>query len=136
MLKKLVLFALVGLSVCSLRAADVPSQLEGAATTNITQVNPLGRDYEITGFVTKVRGDTATTNTVTIALVNSQDTDLTGTNATATAITYDLKASGSYTGGYAWFPTTEKYRVPSGASLKITFTGGCTNDFVVFRSER
>lgn len=117
-------------------AQSVPTQIEGSTTNVFTEANEIGRGYEITGFVAAVRNDTTTTNTATIAIVNSQDVDLTGTNATVAEVTYDLKASGNYTGSYSWFPTTEKYLVPAGSTLKVTFTGGTTNDFVVFRQEQ
>lgn len=110
------------------------THVEDAATASWTEVNNTGRAYKVRAVATKVRADTSTTNTLTISVVNTQDTDLTGTNVTQTAITYDLKASGSYTGAWDW-TADEDVIVPNGSTLKFTYTGSCTNDFLVFRSE-
>jgi hypothetical protein len=129
------LITLVALGGLAAHAAD-PSHLEGAATTSATIVNTLGRGYDVEGVMTKVRADTTTTNTLTISVSNTQDADLTGTNETQTAVVYDVKASGNYTGGFDWkADTTDQIRVPAGASLVLTFTGSCTNDYVVFRDD-
>ena len=125
------------LSVGQVRAAD-PTPIEDAATTSITLTNVLGRAYDLEAFAVKSRGDTATTCTVVISVINIQDSDLTGTNATDTAVTYTIKSSGNYTSGWDWnakADTTDLVRVPSGAALKLTFTGGLTNDFLIFRDD-
>lgn len=133
---KSLLIAVMMFAAVSVMGQSIPTQIEGSSTNEFTQVNGLGRPYQIVGFVSAVRGDTTTTNTATIAIVNTQNVDLTGTNATPAAVTYTLKESGDYTGQYTWLPTTEQPRVPAGATLKITFTGSSTNDFILFRDER
>ena len=127
----LTLMAMLGVSF----AQDIPGVITGAATTEFVSVNNLGRAYEIGAIAVSSR-DVAVTNVLTVALVNTQDTDLTGTNATPDAVTYALKTSEAYTTTYTWLPTTETVRVPAGASVKLTFSGGGTNDVMIVRKEK
>jgi hypothetical protein len=126
--------AILALGAGLVEAAD-PTHLEGAATTSVTITNTLGRAYVIEHLYTRVRGAAAVTNTLVVSVLNQQDQDLTGTNATLAYVEHKVKSSGSFLDAYAWTPSTPEVVVPIGAALKLTFTGGCTNDYLVFRDD-
>ncbi len=133
-MNKILMIAIAGLLVFGAVAqAAEPTPIEDACTTGILVTNNTGRSYDLEGLYIKSRNDTSTLCTCTVAVVNSQDADLTGTNATAANVTYPVKVL-LYTSHTNW-TADELVRVPALSVLSLTFGGGLTNDFLIFRDD-
>ncbi len=117
-------------------AAEPVSHKEGRMIGTYTYANDIGRPFAIESILFAPNGDASITNAITVKLINTQDTDLTGTNATQTAVTFTL-GTVSFAGGTATSLTpTVPYRVPADATLLLTNSIiTCTNDFILVRKE-
>lgn len=115
------------------QAAEPVSHVEGRFVTSKAITNSTGRPLLIQS-VFLADSAAAFTNAITFKFTNTQDTDLTGTNATQTAVTYTLGAV-TYTGVTNFTPGTA-FQIPNGAVFIMTnAVAFCTNDFIMIRSE-
>lgn len=130
-MKKLALtLGMVVLAIAAVFAAD-PTMIEDSFVSSISLTNGLGRAYDIEG----VYFDTTagTTNAITLSIINTQDTDTTGTNATQAAVTYAVKVF-NFDTETDW-TADELIRVPSGAILYLSNSQTSTNAFIIFRDD-
>lgn len=131
MKKILLAMAIMAFLAIPVLAAD-PTHIEDRMTTSISLTNNIGRAYDIEGVMFKTYVD-ATANSITVSVVNAQDTDLTGTNATSGSITYPVKVLDFAI--YTNWTADVLIRVPDAAILKIEAGSAMTNDFLIFRDD-
>lgn len=119
--------------IATLGAFAAPSHLEGHTGDLPLRTNDLGRAYVIQSIY--IKPDQAASNMFTVAVLNIQDTNLTATNTTLAAVTYQLTSVNVPAAGLFYVPD-DPILVPDGAVLSLSAATGTTNHYVVTRGEQ
>jgi hypothetical protein len=139
MKKALFLTSLIAILTAGLvaTAAEPVSHKEGRMIGGYRYVNDIGRPYLVESILFAPNGAGDITNTITVKLINTQNTDLTGTNATQAAVTFTLGSVSFGSSTATSLTPTVPYMIPDGATLLLTNNvATVTNDFILIRKEK